>query len=293
MAEVAVADAEGNGMTAALGLGIGWRPELALAIERRSDLGFVEVIAEDFDPLTPLPRPLRKLQERGVVIIPHGVTLSLGGADPPDAERLEHLHTMARWCGAPLVSEHLAFVRAEGLESGHLLPLARTEASLAVLVDNIRIAQQALRIPLAVENIATLVNWPEADLDEATFLRRLLEQVDVQLLLDVENLHANAWNHGGDPLALLDQIPLNRIAYVHVAGGVERNGIYHDTHAHPVPRPVLELLEAVCARVPVPGVMLERDDRFPGERELHRELDAIAEAVARGTARREHGHVLA
>jgi hypothetical protein len=44
--------------------------------------------------------------------------------------------------------------------------------------------------------------------------------------------------------------------------------------------------------VAIPGVLLERDDRFPTEPELHAELDAIAAAVARGTARREMGHAV-
>jgi uncharacterized protein (UPF0276 family) len=71
-----------------------------------------------------------------------------------------------------------------------------------------------------------------------------------------------------------------------MAGGVERDGLYHDTHAHAVPAAVLDLLEGVCARAVVPGVMLERDDRFPSDAELNAELDAIAAAAARGEARR-------
>jgi uncharacterized protein (UPF0276 family) len=113
-----------------LGLGIGWRPELALRIERRADLGFVEVIAEDLNPWGPLPGPVLQLRERGTTIVPHGISLSLGGAEPPDPRRLEALGRLAERLGAPLVSEHLAFVRAGGLESGHLLPLPRTREAL-------------------------------------------------------------------------------------------------------------------------------------------------------------------
>ena len=32
------------------GLGVGWRPELALAIDRRRDVSFIEVMAESIDP---------------------------------------------------------------------------------------------------------------------------------------------------------------------------------------------------------------------------------------------------
>src|SRR5689334_18753662 len=99
-----------------LGLGIGWRPELAVAIDRRPDLGFVELMAEDFEPSEPMPPAIERLRRRGVRLVPHGVSLSLGGAEPLDRNRLDHLARLARLCDAPLVSEHIAFVRADGTE---------------------------------------------------------------------------------------------------------------------------------------------------------------------------------
>lgn len=119
----------------------------------------------------------------------------------------------------------------------------------------------------------------------------MLERTDARLLLDIENVYANARNHGGDAVQFLRSIPLERVAYVHIAGGIDRAGLYHDTHTHPVPSPVLDLLAELCALTAVPGVMLERDDRFPPEAELIAELDAIAAAMARGTRRREAAHV--
>jgi uncharacterized protein (UPF0276 family) len=277
--------------TPTLGEGVGWRPELALAIDRRAGLGFVELIAEDFRRAGPLPPAVERLRRRGVAVVPHGISLSLGGAEPPDPARLADLASLARRVDAPLVSEHLSFVRAGGLESGHLLPLPRTRAALDVVVENVRAAQAALPVPLALENVATLLEWPGAEMDEATFLREVLERADVLLLLDVENVYANCRNHGGDPVAFLDALPLQRLAHVHIAGGVEQGGVYHDTHTHGVPEPVLDLLAELSARVAVPGVLLERDDRFPTEAELHAELDAIAAAVRRGAARRGASHV--
>ena len=268
------------------GFGIGWRPELALPIQRRRSLGFIEVLAEEFDPRGPLPEPIEVLRERGVHAIPHGVSLSLGSSEPPDRIRLAALARLAERLDAPLVSEHLAFVRGGGIETGHLLPLPRTHEMLDVIVANIRTAQQALSVPLALENVATLFEWPGAALDEAEFLAEVLERTDALLLLDVENVYANCRNFGGDPVAFLERLPLDKIAYVHVAGGFEKDGLYHDSHADSVSPEVLCLLEELCVRVAVPGVMLERDDRFPGDAELNSELDTIAAAVARGDAKR-------
>jgi uncharacterized protein (UPF0276 family) len=268
-----------------LGIGIGWRPELALAIDRRPGLGFVELIAEDF-VRGPLPEPIEALMERSVPLIPHGISLSLGGAEPPSPARLAALARLAEKVGAPLVSEHLSFVRAGGLESGHLLPLPRTAEALEVVVSNVRSAQAALPVPLALENVSTLFEWPGAEMDEAAFLRAVLDATGALLLLDVENVYANARNHGFDAAAYLDALPLDRVAYVHVAGGVERQGTWHDTHTRAVPPAVLDLLAEASARAYLPGVMLERDDNFPAEDELNRELDAIAAAVERGAGLR-------
>jgi uncharacterized protein (UPF0276 family) len=275
---------------APLGEGVGWRPELALAIDRRPGLGFVELIAEDFWNGS-LPPAVARLRGRGVAVVPHGISLSLGGAEPPDPRRLDRLARLARRVEAPLVSEHLSFVRAGGVESGHLLPLPWTRAALDVVVENVRLARDALPVPLALENVAALFDWPGAEMGEATFLREVLERTDTLLLLDVENVYANCRNRGLDPLAFVGALPLERIAYVHIAGGVERDGVYHDTHTAAVPRGVLDLLEGLSARAALPGVLLERDDEFPAEAELHAELDAIAAAVRRGAARREGCHV--
>jgi uncharacterized protein len=274
------------------GVGIGWRPELAGFAGRRDGLGFAEVVAESLHADRPLPDGLAELRGRGVPVVPHGVRLSLGGAEEPDPARVAHLAALAERLAAPLVSEHVAFVRGGGLEAGHLLPVPRTREALDVLAGNVRLAQAELPVPLALEHVAALLEWPAPELDEAAFLTELLERTGAWLLLDVANLYANARNHGGDPLAFLEALPLERIAYVHVAGGVERDGLYHDTHAHPTPPAVLDLVAEVCGRFTggppwrdPPGVMLERDDAYPPEPELAAELDAIAAATRAGVTR--------
>ena len=93
-----------------LGTGIGWRPEIADAVERMPGIDWVEVVAENTCP-GHLSESLRRLRERGVTVVPHGVSLGLGGADRPDAGRLAALAERAEALGSPLVTEHIAFVR--------------------------------------------------------------------------------------------------------------------------------------------------------------------------------------
>jgi uncharacterized protein (UPF0276 family) len=268
-----------------LGLGIGWRPELALAIDRIDDLGFIELTAENYAAPGRLPRHVTQLRERGVQVVVHGISLSLGGAEPIAVSRARHLRALAEAIGATLISEHVAFVRAGGREAGHLLPVARTESSLAVIIDNVRRARDILGDwPLALENISTLFDWPAdpAAMPEAEFLSRLVEATGCLLLLDVANVYANARNLGGSAEDLLDAVPVDRIAYVHLGGGHEHDGVYHDTHAGAIPPPVFDLLESLCKRTDVSGAMIERDDNFPDETELRQELQAMRDAMARG-----------
>lgn len=283
--------------TAALtGTAVAWRRPLAGLLAEYAEQGllsFTEVVAENVDPGR-LPAELVALRDAGVVVVPHGVTLGLAGAALPDPDRLTHLAALAERLDAPLVSEHVAFVRAAAtpdplhgdvLEAGHLLPPPRTPDSLAVLVENVRAAQAALPVPLAVENIAALLAWPEDTIDEPDFLTALVDATGCRLVLDVANLHASAVARGTDPVADLLRFPLGAVAYVHVAGGVEQDGLYLDTHAHPMTPAVLDLVATLVAAyddrgLPLPGILLERDDdvTVPAVRAEH---DALRAAVRR------------
>lgn len=272
------------------GVGLGWRPETAWTCQRRGDLAFTEVVAESVPLEGPLPRALEQLLERGMPVVPHGVSLSLGSGERPDRDRLARLARVCSRVGAALVSEHVAFVRGAGIETEHLLPVPRTEEALAIVADNVRRAQDALGVPLALENIAHLFEWPDPELTEAELLAELLERTGAHLLLDAANLYANAVNFGWDVEAFLDTLPLERIAYVHVAGGVWKERFYVDTHAHPLAEGALDVLRRIISRVgPVP-VLLERDDGFEDRASLDAELDAIASAIAPiAEAARAHG----
>lgn len=283
------------------GTAIAWRPPIAESLaelQRQGRLQFTEVVAENVH-LNHVPSALDELAALGVTVVPHGVSLGLADASRPDAARLDHLADLATRFDAPIVSEHLAFVRAAStpdslhgdvLEAGHLMPPPRTRDMLEVAVENIRIAQdQLLPVPLAIENIAALLSWPEDELDEPDFLSEIVQRTGVYIVLDVANLYSSATARGTDPAAELARFPLDRVAYVHVAGGIERNGLYIDTHGHGVPDAVTDLLTKFVelrGNTDLPGVMLERDSDITAEAVLT-DLDRIDQAVAAG---QDHVH---
>ncbi|MGW0453501.1 DUF692 domain-containing protein [Gordonia sputi] len=261
------------------GIGIGWRPEISGVVAELSGLGFCEVIAETVPALDDPHSWLPDLMALNVPIIPHGVGLSLGGAEPVTAQRISVLTRCAETLHAPLVSEHIAFVRAGGVEAGHLLPVPRSREALDALTDNIRRTQDCLPVPLAVENIASLFEWPDDEYTDGEFLAELVERTGVHLLVDVANVYACAANRGSDPSSDLARLPLERVAYCHVAGGEPDGGLYHDTHTAPVPDDVLALVTQLAATGRAGAFLLERDGHYPPATELVDELHAIADAA--------------
>jgi uncharacterized protein (UPF0276 family) len=122
----------------------------------------------------------------------------------------------------------------------------------------------------------------------------MADRTGCQLLFDVANVYANARNRGEDPIALLERLPPDRVAYVHVAGGADHDGLSHDTHTDPVPDEVLDLVGELCRRHAPPALMLERDGRYPPADQLRAELDAIADAagwprITAATPMAQHG----
>lgn len=261
-------------------LGIGYRPELAYFIERHRHIGFVEVLAEDFHAADCIPDFLvRMAHERDVEFVVHSTMLDCAGATALDESYLDHVIAVARRLNAVRVSDHLAFVRSGELESGHLIPPRRSDATLQVVLNNIASIQRKLPVPFVLENIATTFDWPDHEMSEAHFLSAVLYKADCELLIDVSNLFANACNVGLDADAFIDTLPLDRLFYVHVAGGVFKSGLYHDTHRHKVQSQSLDMLAALARRVPVERVMLERDGDFGDPVALDAELAAIRDTL--------------
>src|SRR6201999_252728 len=78
-----------------IGIGIGWRAELDLSIARMPGVDWVEVVAENLHA-PHLPESLLALRDKGMPVLPHAVSLSLGGAEPLDTARVEHLAELGR-----------------------------------------------------------------------------------------------------------------------------------------------------------------------------------------------------
>ena len=189
-------------------------------------------------------------------------------------------------------SEHLAFVRAGGIEIGHLAAPPRTTATAEDAAANIARAARAVGTMPCVENIATLIEPPASVIDEAQWTRAIVEAAGTTMLLDLHNLYANALNFGRAPLGLLRGMPLERVSMVHLSGGrwiAPHGGAPRllDDHRHDVPGAVYSLLEALAFAVPQAlTVIVERDGDFPAFSALLEQMERARAALARGRAAR-------
>lgn len=257
-----------------LAAGLGYREEIAADLLRApSSVDFVEVVAESCYVKPAARREAQAVAEMWPVI-PHGVKLSLGAAEGLEKDRIKALGALAKELRAPYISEHIAFVRSGSREIGHLTGLPFTQSALGVVVRNVAQARKYLPdIPLLLENIAWTFQWPESEMDEADFYQEITLQTGCPMLLDVGNLYANAVNSGRDPVAFASKFPLNRVAMIHLAGGVFEDAFFFDDHAHAVSDPVFALLQAILEQTgPVP-ILIERDAAFPPFAELRAEVD--------------------
>lgn len=255
-----------------LGAGVSFRREWRWEVIRhRGELGAVECIPEDVAGPAGL-RDLGLIRDALPVLL-HGIGLSLGSAEGLDPERVRHTAKVAEAVAPPWFSEHIAFTRAGGVEIGHLTPLPFTREAVATVARNVAELKRALPgLPILLENIAYSFVLPDAEMTEAEFVRAVVEEADAGLLLDLENVHANARNHGYDARAYLESLPLEKVTEVHLAGGIVSGGQYVDSHTRPVPEESWKLLEWLAPRAPIRAVIIERDDDLPPFKELLAEV---------------------
>lgn len=264
-------------------IGIGFRTEIAAEIlSGQTRVDHLELLFEERSTSAARAREGIALGEMFPIVL-HGTKLSLGSAEGIDEARAARLGAYARKTRAFAITEHAAFVRAAGVEIGHLSPIPFSREAIDVLKRNVDRARRHLPdVPLLLENVAWPLRPRGDEMDEGAFHSLLVEATGCDLLLDLGNLLANAKNRGEDPFELLSRYPVERAAMIHIAGSVTLGGFTYDTHAHAVPDEVFGLLERALARAGDIPVVLERDHGF--ESNVAPELErarAIADAAAR------------
>src|SRR5918996_450707 len=172
-----------------LGLGVGLRTvHFDYILENHPKVDWFEVISENFMDSRGRPRyVLEQVAERYPVVM-HGVSLSIGSTDPVDFDYLRKLKRLAQAVRARWVSDHLCWTGVAGVNGHDLLPLPFDEATLRHVVERVRTVQDFLERPLVLENPSSYVSFAASTMSEWEFLRRMAEEADCGVLLDVNNV---------------------------------------------------------------------------------------------------------
>ena len=218
-------------------------------------------------------RKFRNLAERYPIVL-HGLSLDIGGPDPLDKDLVGAVRELMNQIEVPLYSEHLTYCAAQG-HLYDLLPIPFTEEAVHYVAARVRQVQDIIGEPIALEN-ASYYAQPHQDMTEAQFVSAVLSESGSDLLLDVNNIYVNSINHGYDPIAFLDSLPLERARYIHVAGHYdEADDLKVDTHGADVIDPVWDILAQAYQRTGVLPTLLERDFNLPPLAELLAEVEQV------------------
>jgi uncharacterized protein (UPF0276 family) len=206
----------------------------------------------------------------------HGLSLSLGGPSPLDETFLHRLRKFLDEHGIRCYSEHLSYCTDDG-HLYDLMPIPFTGEAILYVADRIHRVQDILERRIAIENVSYYAA-PGAELSEIEFVTAVLEEAKCDLLLDVNNIYVNSINHGYDPLAFLQALPGQRIAYGHIAGHYrEAEDLLVDTHGAEVTTDVWGILEEAYKAFGVFPTLLERDFNLPPLNELMAEVRHITQ----------------
>ncbi len=263
------------------GAGLGLRRELLapLADVAAGAVGFLEVAPENWMAVGGrLGRQFRALTERFPFAC-HGLSLSLGSTAALDEGLVRQLKHFLDAHGIADYSEHLSWC-SDGGHLYDLAPIPFTDEAVRHVASRIVRVQDILERRIAVENVSYYATL-DGTLGELAFINAVITEADCDLLLDVNNIHVNSINHGYDAAAFLDDLPLQRVRYLHIAGHhVEAPDLCIDSHGAEVIAPVWALLAQAYDRCGPLPTLLERDFNIPPLPVLLAELAQIRQLQA-------------
>ena len=278
--------------------GVGFKPQHFEALTATDhQVGWFEFHAENYMlDGGPVRRQLFQLAERFPLSC-HGVGLSIGAMDGLDADHLGRLKRLLDTLQAALFSEHLAWSSHAGAFFNDLLPLPYTTAVLNTVVGHIDQVQNTLGRQMLLENPATYLVLEPQEMSEADFISAVIAGTGCGLLLDLNNVHVSAVNHGFSAEDYMSQLPLTALAEIHLAGhSVDQDdagaALLIDSHDRRVSAPVWALYRQLIDRLGPCPTLIEWDGEIPPWPVLAAEADIAAEILQR-SERRQNAHAMA
>ena len=257
--------------------GLGFRKDFAeeFLINDKLKPNFIEVAPENWIDMGGYWKRIFDRVTGRYPLICHGLSLSIGSPDELDWEFLKKLKLFLKEYKVEIYSEHLSYAKCDNAHLYDLLPIPFRRDAVEHIVERIRQVQDFLEQKIAIENVS-YYTAVAAEMDEASFISQIVKESDCLLLLDVNNVYVNAFNHRYDAKNFIQHLPLDRVAYIHMAGHLQVDeDLIIDTHGENIIDPVFDLFDFTIQRIkPVP-VLLERDFNFPAFEAMQSELNHL------------------
>lgn len=259
-------------------VGIGFRKDFAATLLQSPSFcpAFIEVAPENWIGVGGYWKKMFRQALEKYPLYTHGLSLSVGSPDELDLTFLQKVKDFLRETNAQLYSEHLSYSKCDNAHLYDLLPIPFTQDAVRHVSRRIRQVQDFLERRIAIE-IVSYYTPVAPEMSEVTFINAVLQEADCDLLLDVNNVYVNGFNHQYDPKVFIDRLPLERVCYIHMAGHEKvAEDLIIDTHGEAIIDPVYDLFGYAIQRLgrDVP-VLLERDFNIPGLEELQLEMDRL------------------
>lgn len=209
-------------------------------------------------------------------VFTHGLSLSIGSPDKLDYDFLRDVKNFLNDHNIKIYSEHLSYSKCDNAHLYDLLPVPFRNDAVEHIAGKTKQVQDYLGQPLVLE-IVSYYSPVAAEMTESEFINKVIDRSGAQLLLDVNNVYVNSFNHKYDPKEFIDNLPLDKVAYIHMAGHTKvEPDLIIDTHGEPIIDPVYDLFEYTLKKLDhkVP-VLLERDFNIPEFNEMKQEMDNL------------------
>lgn len=181
----------------------------------------------------------------------HGVGLSIGSHDRWSQAYVGRLRQLFEVLPVRWHSEHLAYCEVDGEPLGMMIELPRTRAVLDLVCARIDALQQQFQVPFLLENISCLI--PEdrdAQYSRAGFLNAIVDRTGCELLLDALHLECDQHNQLLDAEDFLDELNLDAVGEIHLAGGSRYKDYRLDRPTRLVDDSTLALAQHAAVRCP-------------------------------------------
>jgi uncharacterized protein (UPF0276 family) len=263
--------------------GIGFRKDFAEELLTSTILkpSFIELAPENWIGMGGYWKKFLDKAAEKFPITCHGLSLSIGSPDEVDVEFVKQVKKFLKQYNVKVYSEHLSYSKCDNAHLYDLLPIPFRNDAVKHIVQRIKQVQDILEMPLTLENVSYYTPVA-AEMCEVEFISAIVTESGCNMLLDVNNVYVNSFNHKYNAKDFIKSLPLKQVAYIHMAGHEQiSDTLIIDTHGEAIIDPVFDLFDYTIDLIkPVP-VLLERDFNIPELEELQGEITRMDNIIAK------------